>query len=469
MNTEEAMTLHLYNSLGRAKSEFVPLNSSDVKVYVCGPTVYSDIHIGNARPIIVFDVLVRLLRYFFPHVTYVRNITDVDDKILARAKELGEPIDVLTARTVHQFHQDIGQLGALEPDFEPRATQHISQMVEMIRQLVDRGFAYVAEQHVMFHVPSAPDYGLLSGRSRDEMIAGARVEPAPYKKDPADFVLWKPSSNGEMGWDSPWGRGRPGWHIECSAMSVEYLGADFDIHGGGEDLIFPHHENEIAQSCCANPNASFARVWLHNGYLQSEGAKMSKSLDNFYTVKELLGTEQRKRMWRGEAIRLMMLGTHYRKAIDFRMEGLEVSKKKLDRWYRASQTFGKPSEAMPSDEFMAAVCDDLNTPLAIAVLDAMCGKILAGEEADNDCVRKFVAGAEMLGLLQYNFSEWFQGVSSESESGENEEIEALIRERSLAKRREDFKSADTIRQKLEKRGVIVEDKSGGKTVWRWRT
>ena len=361
------MTLQLYNSLGRSKNEFVPLNPNEVKLYVCGPTVYSDIHIGNARPIIVFDVLYRLLKFSYPRVTYVRNITDVDDKILARANELGESINALTARTVKQFHQDIAQLGTIKPDYEPRATDHISQMVGMIQRLIDGGFGYIAEKHVLFHVPSVPSYGILSGRSRDEMVAGARVEPAPYKRDPGDFVLWKPSEEGEIGWESPWGRGRPGWHIECSAMSIEYLGTDFDIHGGGEDLIFPHHENEIVQSCCAYPDTSFARVWLHNGYLQSEGTKMSKSLNNFYTVKELLGDGERQRMWRGESIRLMMLSTQYRQSLDFRVEGIENSKNKLDRWYRAMQAHTYEGEDTPSGEFMEALCDDLNSPLAVSL------------------------------------------------------------------------------------------------------
>ena len=394
------MTLQLYNSLGRSKNEFVPLNPNEVKLYVCGPTVYSDIHIGNARPIIVFDVLYRLLKFSYPRVTYVRNITDVDDKILARANELGESINALTARTVKQFHQDIAQLGTIKPDYEPRATDHISQMVGMIQRLIDGGFGYIAEKHVLFHVPSATSYGILSGRSRDEMVAGARVEPAPYKKDPGDFVLWKPSEEGETGWESPWGRGRPGWHIECSAMSIEYLGTDFDIHGGGEDLIFPHHENEIVQSCCAYPGTSFARVWLHNGYLQSEGTKMSKSLNNFYTVKELLGDGERQRMWRGESIRLMMLSTQYRQSLDFRVEGIEKSKNKLDRWYRASG-HGSSSDVGPSREFLEALSDDLNTPLAISVLDSMCGKILAGEKEQGRYVEEFIAGARMLGLLRY--------------------------------------------------------------------
>ena len=462
------MTLQLYNSLGRSKKEFVPLNPNEVKLYVCGPTVYSDIHIGNARPIIVFDVLYRLLKFSYPRVTYVRNITDVDDKILARANELGESINALTARTVKQFHQDIAQLGTIKPDYEPRATDHISQMVGMIQRLIDGGFGYIAEKHVLFHVPSVPSYGILSGRSRDEMVAGARVEPAPYKKDPGDFVLWKPSEEGEIGWESPWGRGRPGWHIECSAMSIEYLGTDFDIHGGGEDLIFPHHENEIVQSCCAYPDTSFARVWLHNGYLQSEGTKMSKSLNNFYTVKELLGDGERQRMWRGESIRLMMLSTQYRQSLDFRVEGIENSKNKLDRWYRASG-LGSPSGVGPSNEFLEALRDDLNTPLAISVLDSMCGKILAGEKGQGRYVEEFIAGARMLGLLRYEPKVWFQGSSVENETQEKAEIETLIEQRALAKKEKDFERADNIRKILTEQGVILEDKPDGQTIWRWST
>ena len=462
------MTLQLYNSLGRSKNEFVPLNPNHVKLYVCGPTVYSDIHIGNARPIIVFDVLYRLLKFCYPRVTYVRNITDVDDKILARANELGESINALTARTVKQFHQDIAQLGTIKPDHEPRATDHISQMVGMIQRLIDGGSGYVAEKHVLFHVPSVPSYGILSGRSRDEMLAGARVEPAPYKKYPGDFVLWKPSEEGEIGWESPWGRGRPGWHIECSAMSIEYLGTDFDIHGGGEDLIFPHHENEIVQSCCAYPDTSFARVWLHNGYLQSEGTKMSKSLNNFYTVKELLGDGERQRMWRGESIRLMMLSTQYRQSLDFRVEGIENSKNKLDRWYRASG-LGSPSDVGPSHEFLEALSDDLNTPLAISVLDSMCGKILAGEKEQGRYVEEFIAGARMLGLLRYEPKVWFQGSSVENETQEKAEIEILIEQRALAKKEKDFERADNIRKILTEQGVILEDEPDGQTIWRWST
>ncbi len=305
------MDLKLYNTLTGKKEVFTPLDADNVRMYVCGPTVYDNAHIGNARPVIVFDVLFRLLRHVYgaDHVTYARNITDVDDKINARAAQEGVPINEITARTTKQFHDDIAALGVMPPDVEPRATDHIDQMKALIEQLVEKGNAYVAEGHVLFHVPSMPDYGKLSKRSLDEMEAGARVEVAPYKKDPMDFVLWKPSKEGEPGWDSPCGitePGRPGWHIECSAMSAQHLGETFDIHGGGVDLVFPHHENEIAQSRCAHGTDKMAQVWMHNGYLQVEGQKMSKSLGNFITIRDLLEE------WPGEAIRLAMITTHYR-------------------------------------------------------------------------------------------------------------------------------------------------------------
>ena len=299
-------------------------------------------------------------------------------------------------------------------------------------------------------------------------LAGARVEPAPYKRDPGDFVLWKPSEEGDIGWESPWGTGRPGWHIECSAMSIEYLGADFDIHGGGEDLIFPHHENEIVQSCCAYPDTKFARVWLHNGYLQSEGTKMSKSLNNFYTVKELLGVGDRQRMWRGESLRLMMLSTQYRQSLDFRVQGIDKSKNKLDRWYRAS-ALGSSSDVAPSMEFLEALRDDLNTPLAISVLDAMCGRILGGDQGRVREIEEFIAGAQMLGLLRHEPSVWFQGGSLETETRERTQIESLIEQRASAKKEKDFETADHIRKVLTEKGVTVEDKPGGQTTWRWST
>ena len=459
------MILHLYNTLNRRKVEFTPLDKEHVRVYVCGPTVYDHIHVGNARPIIVFDVLYRLLRSQYPRVTYVRNITDVDDKIIVRAMDKGEEVGTLTKRTIEQFHQDIEFLGTLKPDIEPRATDHIEDMIVMIDLLLNQGFAYLAEQHVLFHVPSLPEYGRLSGRDRSEMVAGARVEVAPYKKDPADFVLWKPSMADQLGWNSPWGRGRPGWHIECSAMSTKYLGPDFDIHGGGEDLIFPHHENEIAQSRCAHSDSSFARWWLHNGYLRSEGRKMSKSLGNFYTVKDLLGGDKREKMWRGEAIRLMVLSTHYRQPLDFTKSGIDKAKRKLDRWYRL---LGEVDfeEINSTSEVLKALCDDINTPRAIAIMDALCNRISVGTDRVLEARRELRAGANLLGLLQYSRDFWFQGDAvSETEDG-TEGIESLIERRLVARRNRDFDAADSIRKSLSDRGVVLEDKPDGTTVWR---
>ena len=457
--------LHLYNTLNRKKVEFVPLDEEHVRVYVCGPTVYDHIHVGNARPIIVFDVLYRLLQHLYPRVTYVRNITDIDDKIIVRAAERGEEIGALTERTIRQFHHDIEALGTLKPDIEPRATDHIHDMIKMINLLLIQGFAYSAEQHVLFHVPALQDYGRLSRRDRDDMVAGARVEVAPYKKDPADFVLWKPSMDDQVGWNSPWGRGRPGWHIECSAMSTKYLGPDFDIHGGGEDLIFPHHENEIAQSRCAHPDSSFAQWWLHNGYLRSEGKKMSKSLGNFYTVKELLGAGEREKMWRGESIRLMMLSTHYRQPLDFTKSGVDNAKKKLDRWYRALGDVDF-EDGLSTTGIVEALCDDLNTPRAVAIMDALCGSVSVGRDGMLDAKRDLRAGASLLGLLQYSSESWFQGGSvSESREGGGD-IESLIAQRLVARGDRDFDTADSIRQSLLDRGVVLEDKPDGTTVWR---
>src|ERR1700722_6932965 len=321
--------LHLHNTLTRQKEKFEPLDPAHVRMYVCGPTVYDFAHLGNARPVVVFDVLYRLLKRHYPRVTYVRNITDVDDKIIAKAKESGEPIDSITKRTTQAYHEDMAALNALPPDIEPRATQHIPQMIALIEKLIAKKHAYVAEGHVLFNVPSMKNYGELSRRSRDELIAGARVDVAPYKKDAADFVLWKPSEPDQVGWESPWGRGRPGWHIECSAMGEAHLGETFDIHGGGLDLIFPHHENEIAQSSCAHNGAPLAKIWMHNGFLNIDKDKMSKSLGNFFTVRQLLAKAP------GEALRLALLSGHYRQPLDFSPEALEVAKGTLDRWYGA--------------------------------------------------------------------------------------------------------------------------------------
>jgi cysteinyl-tRNA synthetase len=366
--------LTLYNSATRTKERFQPIDPAHVRLYVCGPTVYDRAHIGNARPVVVFDVLVRLLRRLYPRVTYVRNVTDVDDKIMAAARERGEPIEAVTERTLRWFHEDMAALGALPPDVEPRATETIAEMITLIERLIANGHAYAADGHVLFHVPSFPRYGALSNRTPDEMEAGARVDVAPYKRSPCDFVLWKPSTADQPGWDSPWGRGRPGWHIECSAMSWRHLGPEFDIHGGGLDLIFPHHENEIAQSVCAFPGTRFARVWMHNGMLLVGGEKMSKSLGNFVTVEEVL----KHGPWAGEAFRLLLLRTHYRDPLDYSASSLDEARKKLDYWYRAlDQLSGLPMQsssrrrphAAEDGGFEDALLDDLNTHLAISKFD----------------------------------------------------------------------------------------------------
>src|SRR5580698_2872340 len=363
--------LRLYNTLTRRKENFAPIDPRAVRLYVCGPTVYDLAHIGNARPVIVFDVLFRLLRHLYgdAHVTYVRNITDVDDKINARAAERGISIRELTDATYRDYHADVAALGCLPPTHEPRATEHIAQMIALIGNLIAAGHAYEADGHVLFDVSSKPDYGKLSRRSLDEMIAGARVDVAPYKRSAMDFVLWKPSDDATPGWSSPWGRGRPGWHIECSAMSEAYLGETFDIHGGGIDLMFPHHENEIAQSEGAHHGHALARVWMHNGFLQVEGEKMSKSAGNFFTIRELLAD------WPGEVLRFNMLRTHYRQPIDFTFSGLKESWKTLERWYDVTEPLADPA---PDAAFFEALGDDLNTPAAIASLHQADEMSLAG-------------------------------------------------------------------------------------------
>ena len=474
------MTLRLFNTLTREKQRFEPLDSGNVRMYVCGPTVYDDAHIGNARPAVVFDVLFRLLRHLYgdAHVAYVRNITDVDDKIIAAHRETGEPIAALTERTTRAYHQDVRALGCLDPTFEPRATAHIAEMRAMIVRLIERGHAYAADGHVLFDVPSMPGYGALSRRDLDEMIAGARVEVAPYKKDPRDFVLWKPSEPADPGWDSPWGRGRPGWHIECSAMSCRYLGETFDIHGGGADLIFPHHENEIAQSTCAHDGRPLARYWVHNGYLMTEGEKMSKSLGNFYTVHDLL------REFPGEAVRLALLQTHYRQPLDFTRDGLAEAKRILDRFYialRAAQ--GTPPAAGANGEAAAdvveALCDDLNTPLALSVLHDRLAE-LNKAEGDTDKARAEAAllgSANILGLLADDPRHWLQEsigsaatvnsrVSADGRVIHGREwVERQIEERDAARKKRDFSTADRIRADLAVAGVILEDGPRG-TTWR---
>ncbi|MDH4983007.1 cysteine--tRNA ligase [Hyphomicrobium sp. D-2] len=453
----ELQSLRLYNTLTRRKEEFVPLDAQNVRMYVCGPTVYDYAHIGNARPVIVFDVLFRLLRHVYgaDHVKYVRNITDVDDKINARAADEGISIRELTERTAKQFHDDIAALGVLPPTVEPRATEHIDEMKTLIEALIANGHAYAAEGHVLFDVPSMPDYGKLSNRTLDEMAAGARVEVAPYKKDPMDFVLWKPSKPGEPSWPSPAGitePGRPGWHIECSAMAGKHLGDVFDIHGGGIDLVFPHHENEIAQSRCAHGSQVMARYWLHNGFLQVEGEKMSKSLGNFITIHDLL------QEWSGEVVRFNMLRTHYRQPIDWTRKALEESKATLDRWGEISDRIGGAllEHALPDGAVIDALKDDLNTPLAIARLHELAKDARSGDNASGE---KWLASAALMG---FDVARWHAPVQSAdlvevTDPDLAVRVNTLVAQRGEARKAKNFKEADRIRDELAASGVILKD------------
>jgi cysteinyl-tRNA synthetase len=484
------VTLQLYDTMTRAKRVFEPLDPDNVRVYACGPTVYDFAHIGNARPVVVFDVLFRLLRHVYgpEHVTYARNITDVDDKIINAAEESGEPIDSITARTTKAFHEDMAALGALEPTLEPRATGHIPQMIALIERLVAGAHAYEADGHVLFAVPSMPDYGRLSRLNRQQLIEGARVDVAPYKNDPADFVLWKPSTEDQPGWDSPWGRGRPGWHIECSAMSAHHLGREFDIHGGGQDLIFPHHENEIAQSRCAHPGVAFARLWMHNGYVIVGGEKMSKSLGNFFTVRELL-----EEGWPGEVIRLTLLSAHYRQPLDFTRDKLKESKAQLDRWYRALQLVGEIENHHPEfaaiaardrdlveHDLLEALEDDLNTPAAISKLHIIADNIFHDRDTVSEGLilqaARLKRSAYLLGLLDKDPEDWSKGrvvevhivdqlALSDRLALDEPEIERLIAARAAARRAKDFAEADRIRDQLAEHGIVLEDGPEG-TTWR---
>lgn len=456
------MTLYVTNTMSRKKEKFEPLDPNNVRMYVCGPTVYDRAHIGNARPIIVFDTLYRLLKQLYPKVTYVRNITDVDDKIIKRSQESGEPINVITEKTAKFFHDDIAELNALPPDIEPRATQHIAEMIALVQKLIDNGYAYEAAGHVLFSVAKMKNYGRLSGRSMDEMIAGARVEVAPYKRDAADFILWKPSDDTQPGWDSPWGRGRPGWHLECSAMSSKYLGETFDIHGGGQDLIFPHHENEIAQSCCAFGHDFYAKYWMHNGHLMVNGEKMSKSLGNFFTIREILDQVP------GEAFRLYALGTHYHQPLNWMPEGLKQAKQTMDRFYTALRSTPDVdlSEALPSAEVVEALSDDLNTPKAIAVLHGLVTEMNKSPEKAVELKKTLIASGHLLGILYQDPEEWFRWSPAKQEQGLTEsEIEALIQKRADARKAKDFATADAVRKELADKGVVIEDTPSG-TQWK---
>ena len=432
--------IRLHDTMTREKRPFVPLNRERITMYVCGPTVYGRAHIGNARPAVVFDALARLLRHEFGEksLVYARNVTDVDDKIIASAEAEGVDPSVITERYERFYLDDMGALGVRPPDLAPHATQEIPAMVAMIASLIERGHAYEAQGHVLFSVPSDPDYGALSKRERDAMVAGARVEVAPYKRDPADFVLWKPSAEGVIGWDSPWGRGRPGWHVECSAMIERHLGETIDIHGGGLDLIFPHHENEIAQSRCVHAGLPLARFWVHNGFVDMGAEKMSKSLGNIVTPNDLL-----EQGHKGETLRLALLSAHYRQPLSWTEEVIGQSRATLDRLYRAA---GDAEAGEIDADVVEALSDDLNTPLALSRLSQLDGAALK-------------ASASLLGLLESSAEEWFRG------EGDAAIIEARIAERVEAKANRDFATADRIRDELKAEGIVLEDGPGG-TTWR---
>jgi cysteinyl-tRNA synthetase len=456
--------LVLHNTLTRRKEEFRPLDPERVRMYVCGPTVYNLAHIGNARPVIVFDLLFRLLRRLYGenHVVYARNITDVDDKIIEAARAKGETIRDLTDRTGRIYAQDMAALNNLVPTIEPRATEHIGEMVRMIAALIGRGHAYAAEGHVLFAIESMADYGRLSGRSLDDMIAGARVEVAPYKRHPGDFVLWKPSTEQQPGWDSPWGRGRPGWHIECSAMAETHLGEHFDIHGGGLDLIFPHHENELAQSVCAHGGRAFVNIWMHNAFLDLEGEKMSKSLGNIRTVHELLDEAP------GEAMRYAMLTAHYRDPLDWTGERLREAKAALDRFYGALRKAAEIEPVFPiTPAVLPALEDDLNTPLAQAVLHELASNLNKADTIAQKAAAKgaLLAAGGLMGFFEQDPEAWLRWQPKSASGLSDEQVDGLIAARREARAARNFAEADRLRLALSEGGIILEDGPQG-TIWR---
>jgi cysteinyl-tRNA synthetase len=470
-------TIRLHDSMTRQKRVFEPIDPQNVRLYVCGPTVYDRAHIGNGRAAVTFDVLFRLLRYVYGAdcVTYVRNITDIDDKIMARAAESGRPIDAITAETAQWYQDDMAALGCLAPTHQPRATEHVGDMIAMIERLIGQGNAYEAQGHVLFDVDAFPDYGRLSGRSTDDMIAGARVEVAPYKRNPMDFVLWKPSAPDQPGWASPWGRGRPGWHIECSAMARELLGLEFDIHGGGSDLMFPHHENEIAQSRCAEPGHAFARYWLHNAMLDVDGRKMSKSLGNFFTVHDKL-----EEGLPGEVIRMALLMTHYRDRLDWTEQRVEEARQQLTRFYNISERLrrqGLSNQVSDVDidaDVVDALRDDLNTPLALAHINRIAKEAQAFIHEDASRALTLIATLNFLGFVPkppfakdvaQSVSGAFDAVNFTDRDALGVKIEALLAARTEARKAKDFGKADAIRNGLDAAGVVVMDRPGAPTEW----
>lgn len=454
--------IYLHNTLKQRKDEFTPIDANNVRMYVCGPTVYDRAHLGNAKTSVVFDVLFRLLCQVYgkEHVTYVSNITDVDDKILNKHKQTGKSIREITEQTYQWYLEDMEKLNVLAPTYRPRATEYINEMIELVKLLLKNGHAYESAGHVLFDVDSFPAYGSLSGRSMKEMLAGARIEVADYKKNPADFILWKPSEADQPGWNSPWGYGRPGWHLECSAMSSKLLGTDFDIHGGGADLIFPHHENECAQSVCAFEGSHFAHYWVHAGMLMVDGVKMSKSLGNFYNVDEIIGK------YPAEALRLLFLTTHYHQPFNFTFAGLEQAKAMLDKFYNALLKVNdiEAEQCAPNAKVVEALADDINTPAALAALHEIATNLNKAETMAEKARLKgeFMASAYLLGLLYQSPEAWFKGDES---ADEDAEIEAKIKARAEAKKNKDWATADKIRDELKAAGIVLEDSPTG-TSWK---
>ena len=457
------MVLKIHNTLSGAKETFEPVDKNHVRIYACGPTVYNYAHIGNARMAVVNDLLVNVLRTQFEKVTYVSNITDIDDKIIDAAHELNEPIKNLTTKYTKIYNDDMGYLNVKLPDIQPHATDHISEMIDLIKKLIENNYAYEKDGHVLFHVPSFSKYGVLSKRNRDEQIAGSRVEVAPFKKDPADFILWKPSPDPLPGWESPWGFGRPGWHLECSAMSEKTLGLPFDIHSGGMDLVFPHHENEIAQTCSLDDNhepASFAKFWFHNGFVNVEGEKMSKSIGNIKLVHDL------KKQYKGEVLRLTLLSAHYRQPLNWTKEIIDQNSKMLDRFYRSLKELQdvEISSHLVSDDIMESLLDDLNIPKVLAKINTLSNTLSSADTDEKRNIKNnLIATGKILGVMQEDPNIWLG--YNQTANPEKEEIEGLINQRNEARRSKDFKLADQIRDKLKSKGIEIEDTKNG-TIWR---
>ena len=457
--------LRLYNSLTNKKEDFLPIDNNHIKVYTCGPTVYNYAHIGNARPPIVSDILVKLLKQLYSKVTYVSNITDIDDKIIQASKEQGIPIKELTSKYEDIYNKNLSDLNIAQPDNQPRATEYIEEMISQIKELLNNGHGYISDGHVLFSVETFPNYGTLSGRDKDQQIAGSRVEVADYKNDPADFILWKPSKDDQPGWDSPWGFGRPGWHLECSAMSQKTLGVPFDIHSGGQDLIFPHHENELAQSCGANGNMEdathYARYWLHNGMIKFDGDKMSKSLGNILYINDLI------KEYDGEVLRLLLLSTHYRQPLNWSEKALTQAQKTLDRLYRILHKYNDIDHRKinPPEEIINSLCDDLNTPGALGQLNILVNKLQSVDDGNKmEILSKIYSGAKLLGILNKSPNEWL-GYNAQSNDIDLNKIEQLISDRNKFRSEKNYQKSDEIRDELKSIGIEIEDTSDG-TKWR---